>query len=636
LLSENLNSLKKVEKKDSIKLLPSICKGFNEVSPFLSRILTILQCNIADENGAIFPTISTSFGELVENSIKGPLEDNKTKYELFQGFCIYNMKQEVRSNQICGALCLTSLIETCPLVLNTAYMKYIWENTIHFIDRPTFYAKSELLNALISLIFAAESLFKSFATVTLYKILDFLTDSDAVRRKLALNVVYTLIIYCQEEIVPLKGHIVEFLRVLKTDKVKEVREVCMQTLKLFNEHMENDIQQTNVNEEKVIIQSKASKDNTSRDTPRDNRKKNQDNHIKVLKSTSLNTKNKEVKQTNYINNTITEGNTEKPIEKLERNNRSFIKNISSIDLNVNDNIDNDLSVDFISPHLKKDKSSVTFDNRIKVVKRKDNEKKTSYANKILNTSYDAAVNAIDKANKQNKTNKQNNPSNTKPIRNKILDESHNDTLNISAVKTVENIDIPTMTHVNSKREIKVNRRDDNTFVNSKMVIKRDPSYSIFKTKANLEFFKKPSKEIEVVYKDNTSTINNDKIKVAEENINSLNPSNNLNAFNTLNNPTYENQVITTNDLLVNAFNTLNNEQVEDNKRCENLPINMTGNNKSEKIEKTENFEKTENANKLEVTDLLLSMKMMSDVIINNKIETNIPFRYHIKASRRKE
>jgi hypothetical protein len=97
-------------------------------------------------------------------------------------------------------------------------------------------AKYELLNCLISLILGAEGLFTQYANATLYKVLDFLTEDDWNKRKLALNVIYTLIFYCKDEVLPLKDHIINFLRVLKTDKVKEVREVCLLILQIFNEN----------------------------------------------------------------------------------------------------------------------------------------------------------------------------------------------------------------------------------------------------------------------------------------------------------------------------------------------------------------------------------------------------------------
>ena len=146
-------------------------------------------------------------------------EEKKEVYEHLQGFCINNIKNEDKSNQFCGSLCLSRLIENCPMILSNTYMKYIWEHISSFIVKINYQAKSELLDALISLIFAAEGQFKPFATVTLYKILDFLTDQDWIKRKLAVDIIYTLSNYCSQEIYPLKSHIIEFLSVLKTDKV---------------------------------------------------------------------------------------------------------------------------------------------------------------------------------------------------------------------------------------------------------------------------------------------------------------------------------------------------------------------------------------------------------------------------------
>ena len=115
-------------------------------------------------------------------------------------------------------------------------MKLIWGVIMNLIDKKNFNSKYELLNCLISLILGAENLFTPYAHNTLYKVLDFLADTDWLKRKLALNVIYTLIFYCKDEILPLKEHIIGFLRTLKTDKVKEVREVCLLILKIFSEN----------------------------------------------------------------------------------------------------------------------------------------------------------------------------------------------------------------------------------------------------------------------------------------------------------------------------------------------------------------------------------------------------------------
>ena len=210
---------------------------------YLSQVLNIIQIIITDQNKDLFPLISNIYAEIVQNVMPTDISastrklnmEEKKAYEILQGFCIYNMKCDENSNKIVGSLCLTKLVENCPIVLQSQYTKFIWDNINNFINKKNFNAKIELLNCLISLILGTENLFCPYANVTLYKVLDFLTDNDWLKRKLALNVIYTLIFYCKEEILPLKDHIINFLKVLKTDKVKEVREVCLLILQFFSE-----------------------------------------------------------------------------------------------------------------------------------------------------------------------------------------------------------------------------------------------------------------------------------------------------------------------------------------------------------------------------------------------------------------
>ena len=259
-LGDFINSLNQNEKEPYIKLLSLIFynpnnqqeeEDNNGIAPpdksiyyiYLSQVLNIIQLIIIEQNNDLFPLISNIYAEIVQNVMPTDISASTRKlnmgekkaYEILQGFCIYNMKCDEDANKIVGSLCLTKLVENCPIVLQSQYTKFIWDNINNFIDKKNFNAKIELLNCLISLILGTENLFCPYANVTLYKVLDFLTDNDWLKRKLALNVIYTLIFYCKEEILPLKDHIINFLRVLKTDKVKEVREVCLLILQIFSE-----------------------------------------------------------------------------------------------------------------------------------------------------------------------------------------------------------------------------------------------------------------------------------------------------------------------------------------------------------------------------------------------------------------
>ena len=61
-------------------------------------------------------------------------------------------------------------------------MKFSGENVMNFIDKNEFHAKYELLNCLISLILGAECQFKPHAVITLFKVMEFITNNDWLKR----------------------------------------------------------------------------------------------------------------------------------------------------------------------------------------------------------------------------------------------------------------------------------------------------------------------------------------------------------------------------------------------------------------------------------------------------------------------
>ena len=427
--------------------------------PFLSPVLSILQNLIKDTNSSIFPTISNIFAEIVQNIMPTDIEasnidlepDEKTAYEMLQGFCIYNMKYDDKSNRIVGSLCLTKLVENCPIVLQRQYMKLIWEVIISLIDKKNFNAKYELLNCLISLILGAENLFTPYAHNTLYKVLDFLADTDWLKRKLALNVIYTLIFYCKEEILPLREHIISFLRALKTDKVKEVREVCLLILKIFSE-----------NEQKTK-EPKTKSSNLKNDKKKIASKTNESSKAKMNKPSSNKTKDK----------TPTKKNLNRGSKNLD-----FDKNYS------NSNKFSECVVP--EPQENKDmkdrEESITEDNSNK-------NRAINAPNNNTNTSLEQDTNLSNNLNSSNNNNslKKMGLSSTS----KILNEHRN--------SNKDNNDITAISQTKF-----VNRKDDKTFINEKMVIKPDPNKSIFKSNPNPAFFNqannKKSQDIVVVSK----------------------------------------------------------------------------------------------------------------------------------------
>ncbi len=493
-VSEFITPLEPKEKDPCIKLLSLIFYSpSNEEEsvdskiyfPYLSPVLTTLQNLIKDSNSPIFPTIANIFAEIVQNIMPTDIEasnieldqEEKTAYEMMQGFCIYNMKYDDKSNRIVGSLCLTKLVENCPVVLQKQYMKLIWEVIMNLIDKKNFNAKYELLNCLISLILGAENLFTPYAHNTLYKVLDFLADTDWLKRKLALNVIYTLIFYCKDEILPLKEHIISFLRALKTDKVKEVREVCLLILKIFSE-----------NEPK-------NKENT-----KDKNKANNNSSINRKKFGNR-VDNKNVnKNKNSSNNTNTNSSTNKSRISIKKSGNKLNKNIDS-DKNSNK------FGECVAPEMR-DKTS-------------DNLKSELIKNDLNNFQENNNIKSL---------NKNMNKSSSELIPGFSEQENLNNTTNIStSKKTGLNSNIRTniresneQTPINQNSNKLVNRKDDKTFINEKMVIKPDPNKSIFKSSPNPAFFNqanKKSKDIVLVSKSDSqkyqNNINNNKAEEKE-------------------------------------------------------------------------------------------------------------------------
>ena len=307
---------------------------------YLSPILNIIQTIINEPHSDLFPTISNIYAEIVQYVMPTDIsastrklnKDEKKSYEILQGFCIYNIKYDDKSNRIVGSLCLTRLVENCPIVLQSQYTKFIWDNINNFIDKKNFNAKVELLNCLISLILGTENLFSPYANVTLYKVLDFLTDNDWLKRKLALNVIYTLIFYCKEQILPLKAHIINFLKVLKTDKVKEVREVCLLILQIFKE-----------NEPKKERKPENYSDFSTQKSIKEIKKENNDKKNKTEKINQIN--NLRDKNNNIENNEEDEVkiNSLNNSEKKKENDRNLADHEQKYEFkenNQNENIDN--------------------------------------------------------------------------------------------------------------------------------------------------------------------------------------------------------------------------------------------------------------------------------------------------------
>ena len=389
---------------------------------YISPVLNVLQTFINEQNSILYPTIANVYSDIIQYTMPTDISastkqlnpEEKKAYDILQGFCIYNMKYDDKSNRIVGSLCLTKLVENCPIVLQPQYTKFIWDNINNFIDKKNFNAKTELLNCLISLILGTENLFCPYANVTLYKVLDFLTDNDWLKRKLALNVIYTLIFYCKDEILPLKEHIINFLKVLKTDKVKEVREVCLLILQIFS--------QNEPNKEKKIENNYSEFSNQKYN--------NNDSGIKLKENKKI---TKEINNYRESDKKIQEKNKKNEIEiEKNRNKTPTNKRKRSIGEEKNININNINNVNNINHNkfVNRNDDNTFINEKMKI--RPDPNKSifrtspnSAFFNQANNKKEDIIIMAKGEPNKYNETNEiSKNNINDNKINNNIINEEN--------------------------------------------------------------------------------------------------------------------------------------------------------------------------------------------------------------------
>ncbi len=174
-ISSTQNSIER--RKQLLTFLPSFFLPFayniDMAYPYVSRILTIIQ-NTISLSGITPEYMSSIFSDVViaifQNEIENEnqVDSNKNNYELFQGFCIYNMKQSDEHLQQFGAMCLKVLTSTLNYYAkNDKYLKYIWEKVIVFIDNENFNDTIDLLHSIENLIVkSGGDKFKGYANIT--------------------------------------------------------------------------------------------------------------------------------------------------------------------------------------------------------------------------------------------------------------------------------------------------------------------------------------------------------------------------------------------------------------------------------------------------------------------------------------
>ena len=333
-----------------------------------------------------------------------------------------------------------------------------------YLDNVKFKCKLDLLNCIITLIFTVEQKFQPYATVCLFRILDYLTDNNWMKRKLAITIVYFLVLYCKEQILAVKENIIELLNILKEDIVAEVREVCLQTLKFIDES-ENENDKKEEKEEKKEKEEKD--DNFKRDIKINNNKViNIINNIyndytpflteqKQIKITNADLNKLEKRKKNYTEINIVEKNN-------NFNNLTFTKySLQNIKNNNRYNIDGNNDNDNINVLNKKGSSSSM-----------NVESHSSNKNKIFNSINKNKSNNKREKSKTYKTNK------IEPINLNRINNTENNLYVNSSYNNINKIKLNEGN--NNKRLMKSTELRKNNKNLSKKLSKNDTNYELRK------------------------------------------------------------------------------------------------------------------------------------------------------------
>ena len=251
IFSQQDSSEEKIINSSPFKLY-SLVFSFNPKTSYyyMDYFLTSLQKSCSNDiNTKEFPFLLKIFSEVVkafysdEKSNKFLINKNmllefNKKNKLFEkifNFCKNNIKSNETTKQSFGCLLLNEFIIKCPLIKDEKNFENVFKVLSEYLDDHWFENKLDLLNCVLNLIHTQGKKFKHYANVCLFKILDFFTDEDWMKRKIAVNIVYTLTLYCKEEILNVKDNIIDFLNVLKEDSNDDVKEICIKTLNFIEE-----------------------------------------------------------------------------------------------------------------------------------------------------------------------------------------------------------------------------------------------------------------------------------------------------------------------------------------------------------------------------------------------------------------
>ena len=573
--------------------------------------------------------------------------DKKKKEELYKkilNFCANiiendNNCKKLKNETSIGCVFLYILIDKYNVINNEKIINDLWNIISYFFNDKNFNYIYDLLFCTIKLIIVSKEKFGVYCNLCLFSILDYLTDDDWKIRKISIEIIYLLTNYCKAEILSVKDNIIEFLNILKDDKVPQVKEICFMTLnfiegKTYFRHdfqkflsignnSENDFnfnhiinQQNGFGRPELSISfsennGTISKEDISFSDQRINNNNNNNNNHNIDNYFNQNIDLNEIKENNENNDKLNDENVfnrflkyrnyscdinknvDFNLEKTEQPKYKTIKKISNLNKcnNKESNGDNSFRISKLSYNIiqKSNKQNTKFKNKF--------QDYLDISNSIPKKNIkDSEILKIKTENNENK--------NKKYIKNKKYNLNIRSKLNNNNISNLNKSSINLFKKGNEKSK-------ENAYKNN--IMKKSKNYYSIKPNKSIDNILISNKSKD---KFNNNKINNNNIMTEENKYDKKRNNNKLTYLNIKNKRSYEKRKVS-------------NQSYVLNEKRNNLK-NSNNNNTSIKIEKTKHkqFNNSQISPKINLMTLFTSDNINNNnhplnPLTNNNIQKNI-------------
>ena len=201
---------------------------------YLTSLLLVLQ-----ENMNIFQ-INICFEFILKNLEKIELKI----FEILNGFCIHNIKNNEKNVQKEALLCYEILINNYDNIIEnkTEILKSFVDNIIFNLKIDNISNKYQLLVCLNQIIFESKDKFEKYVELTVHYIKDNLLINDNNIKSITLNIINNMIQFNKEKILELKNELYNYFKKLLEDKSLDIniKKFILEILNKLDINIEND------------------------------------------------------------------------------------------------------------------------------------------------------------------------------------------------------------------------------------------------------------------------------------------------------------------------------------------------------------------------------------------------------------